>query len=569
MTTDHESRTDIFKEPGGSRVIASGMYSLIFSVISSIYFWVFIIVGSGSDGLAYFGLSGSVLGLVGIVSAGFSQAYIAQVKEEMVRNPARALEVASTYARFLFFYGILAGLGCFLASLFIPDTDPLFKYSLLFGAPQVFLNICLGSILTWSIQVVNRYDITSFLGAIGGILTTTIAILAVFLQWPLPYFALAGTIAAFAIFPFQLYYFHRYSPFRLRALLRTAKLSENWEQTRQILRFGILTTFSNMESFQLVSNVNYFLTSLSLEIISPDLALKGTSILTILNIYTQIKVALNYFGSPLNNELAEAYAKDEREKMSNIVNHSVRFSFIVGLGLICGFIGISPIILRYLNGASFLTSTGTFDETLFQLAVSIAIIMSIGQAGFGIATLFANALIGTEKPEVSAKVYLFALVVSAVLTPFCIITLNLGLLGIAVSTLIVGPITMVLMVLEVKRHLQVKFNIRVLNMVPQFLVMSLVLYFFPFGHVTGIIFVDIALAMGIVVFLYVEGLAFFGVFCDEEDWHVIHDLYLSVGLRSIAGGLVRMAKFTYKLNPFHRRQPACPIPEPETPAPQE
>jgi O-antigen/teichoic acid export membrane protein len=561
MPDAHESHTEIFEEPGGSRVIASGMYSLIFSVGSSIYFWVFIIVGSGSNGLAYYGLSGSILGLVGIASAGFSQAYIAQVKEELVRDPEHALEIASTYARFLFFYGILAGLGCFIAALFI--SDPLFKYSFLFGAPQVILNISFGSVLSWSIQVKNRYDVSSFVGAVGGILTTTMAILAVLLNWPLPYFALAGTVAAFAVFPLQLYYFHKYSPFRLRALLSTAKLRANWTQTRQTLWFGILTTFSNMESFQLVSNVNYFTASVALQVLSPDLALQGTSLLTILNIYTQIKVALNYFGSPLNNELAEAYAKGEQDKMSNIVNHSVRFSFIVGLGLICGFIGISPIILHYLNGAFFLNSTGAFNESLFQTAVAIAIIMSVGQAGFGVATLFANALIGTEKPQVSARVYIIALVSSAILTPFCTIILNLGLYGIAVSTIIVGPITMVLMVWEVKRHLQIKFNIRVMNMLPLFVVMSLVLYFFPFGNVTHIEIVDIAIAIGIMVVLYVGGLAFFGVFQDEDDWHVIQDLYISVGLRPISGGLVRLAKFMYDLNPVHRKKIRHQVPASE------
>ncbi len=307
-----------------------------------------------------------------------------------------------------------------------------------------------------------------------------------------------------------------------------------------------------METFQLVSNVNMFLTSISLIYLDPAKAVQGTALLTIINIYSQLKSGLNLFSSPLNVELAEAYCKEDRQKMKEIVNHAVKFSYLVGFALIIGFCGLVAVILRYLH-TDFFTQNGPFDEPLFQLAIFIAIFMSLGQAGFGVANLFANALIGTGKAAVSAKVYLVTLGISTVLTPACIIVFNLGLAGIAWSTLVVGIITGVVMQHEVKQQLKLEMDTHLLNMVPMFTILFAIMFFFPYGTITGSVFGDIAIAIAIIVPFYIFSLSFFGIFHDEEDWLVLRDMYVSLGMRRVANQMVNLGKFLYRLNPFHKR----------------
>ncbi len=557
-------REDILKTGGGSRAVASGMYSLIFSFASTAVLWLFIVAGSGFNAeVAYFGENGFVNGIVGIVGAGFSQAYIAQVKENVIKDPKKAVQVASTYTRFLILYGIIAAIICLILSFVIPPAPPspdnkniplLLQNSLLLSVPQILLNYCVLSPMFWSLQVVNRYDITSFVGALGGGGSLGFGFLFLALHVPPEFFAFLGTINALLNVPLISIFFRRHSPFRFKALWTTSPLLQDKKKTVEILRYAGLTTFSNMESFQLISNVNMITTSFALQYFYPSGQEWGTSLLVTINIYSQIKCSLNLFSSPLNVELAEAYCRGDRQKMKEIISHTVKFSYFVGFALIVGFCGLAAVILRFLHTASF-TAKGTlpFDETLFQLAIFIAIFMSLGQAGFGVANLFANALIGTEKAAVSAKVYVIALIISAVLTPVLIIVFDLGLAGIAWSTLLVGIATGAVMQHEVKKHLQIQLETHFLNMVPMFSILFVIIFFFPYGAITGTVFGDIAIAIAIIVPFYIFSLSFFGVFHDEDDWVVLRDMYVSLGLRRVANRMVNMGKFLYRLNPFHRR----------------
>ena len=545
------SREDILKTGGGSRAVASGMYSLTFSFLQFAVYWIFLVVGN-SDQLGYMGLNATVNGIVGIVSVGFSQGFIAQVKAAYLKNPNEGRSIASLYTQFLMLYGLIAAGVCFALGLLI--SDPNLKYALFFTTPQVLLNYCLLSPMFWSLSVINRYDITSFVSALGGILSLCYGFLLIAFHAAPEFFALIGFVNALVNVPLLLFFFRRHSPFKLKELFTTGHLFQDRVKTINTLRYAGLTTLSNMESFQLVSNVNMMVSYLSLSAFYSDQeALKFMGLLTIINNYSQLKSSLTLFSSPLNVELAEAYCKEDRQKMKEIVNHAVKFSFLIGFALIIGFCGLAAVILRNLHVSFFtVNNTQPFDENLFQIALFIAILMSFGQAGFGVANLFANALIGTKKVAVSAKVYTIALVVSAVLTPFCIIVLDLGIVGIAWSTLIVGIVTGAVMQYKVKHHLQIKFETHFLNMVPMFTILFLIIFFFPYGIITGVVFGDIAIAIAIVVPVYIFSMSFFGVFHDEQDWVVLRDMYVSLGMRRVANRMVNLGKFLYRLNPFHR-----------------
>ncbi len=545
------ARADIFNEAGQNRAVVSGTYNMIFSVISSLVLWALMIVGSGSNVIAYYTLGGATYGILAIVSTGFSQAYVALVKEDLVRDRAKALQTASIYTRFMLFYGIIVGTGSLIAGIII--TDPLYKYVFLLGAPAFYLNLCFRDILVWNLMVVNRYDLSGFLGAFWGLVNVSIGIGFVFGGWPPEWFPIVGAISSLVSLPFAITYFRKYSPFTLRELYTTARIRQD-PRTGKIMRYSMLTLVSNMESFQLVSNVNVFAMSLSLAIFYPEIRFVGTAMLGIINIYAQLKCALLYFASPLNVELAEAYAKGEHDTIEETINHSARFSVMIGFGIIAGFCGLSGLILRELHQNFFITESGAFNETLFGTAQFVLILMMIGQGGFGVACLFANALIGTENAKVSALIYSLALGCTAFLTPFFIIVLRLELQGIAWSTLIVGILTMVVMGLATKKTLNVNYDFRLVNLVPLLVLVFAILFFLSQGILTGIVLVDILIGVVFVVVIFLLGLTFFGVFQDEKDWALLGDLYRAFGMGKRADDMVKFGKKMYNLNPLHRNK---------------
>ena len=200
----------------------------------------------------------------------------------------------------------------------------------------------------------------------------------------------------------------------------------------------------------------------------------------------------------------------------------------------------------------FLSESGTFDESLFQLSVLVAIVLTIGQTGFGVASLFSNALIGTEGAHRSAKVYVLVLMISVVLTPFSIAGLGLSIVGIALSTIIVGSLTIFLMSRQLGQHLRVNFHFRVPNLIPILAFIFLWLFFFPYERVTGNIFLDMGVAIAIVGVFFVFGNFFFGVIQLDDD-QLIQDFYTGIGLGKYAGGGWGIFEKVYYLNPFHKR----------------
>ncbi|MHA1734572.1 MAG: lipopolysaccharide biosynthesis protein [Promethearchaeota archaeon] len=541
-------RTDIFKEAGQNRAVVSGTYNMIFSVVASLVLWMMMIVGSGSNVIAYYALGGATYGILAIVSSGFSQSYVALVKEDLVKDPARALETASIFTRFMFLYGLVVGTGSLVAGILV--TDDLYKYVFLFGAPAFYINLCVRDVMIWNLQVANRYDLTGFLGAFWGLINVSLGIWFILAGWAPRFFPLVGTVSSLVQMPIVWHYFRKYASFELRDLFTKTRLIRN-PRTGKVLKYSVHTLLSNMESFQLVSNVNVFAMSLSLAIFYPEIKFVGTSLLGIINIYAQLKCALLYFASPLNVELAEAYAKGDHDMIEETINHSARYSILVGFGIISGFCGLSALVLRELHGNFFLTAGGSFDADLFHTAWVVLLLMMVGQGGFGVACLFANALIGTENARISAKVYVGALATSVVLTPLFIVGLNLKLMGIAFSTLIVGVATMLAMALACKRALGVHYDLRLPNLLPLLFINFLVLFLFSSGFPTGLTFLDVAIGLGVVVVVFLLGLSFLGVFRDENDWALLGHLYRAFGMGKYADGFVKFSQKIYYLNPLH------------------
>ncbi|GAB4331691.1 MAG: hypothetical protein Kow0069_39270 [Promethearchaeota archaeon] len=547
-------KVDVLDSPGGARAVVSGAYNMIFSLVASSVLWVMMVVGSGSDVVAYYSVGSATLGIVGIASTGFSQSYVARVKEALVSGDReRAVEVASVFARFLFYYGLLTGTLALALGVVLVEPFELFKWTFLYGAPVFFLNFCVRDVMIFSLQVANRYDLAGLLGATWGLLNVTMGVAWVVLGLPAHQFPLVGTASNFVVFPLAYGFFRRHAPFTLRELFSAAGLKSPLRN--RVLSDAGLTTLSNMESFQLVSNVNVVTNSLALAVFFPSLRLVGTRLVGILNIYVQVKCALLYFSSPLNVEVAEAHAKGDAGAVADVVNHSGRFAFLVGFGIIAGFVGLSPVILTKLHGAFFLApNSGAFDDHLFRASLAVVGLMMLGQAGFGVACLFANALVGTGHAKASAKVFVAALAASAFFTPFSVGAVGLGILGIGASTAVVGVAAGVAMVAATKRSLGVATNFRLKNLSPLLAFNFLFLGLFPYGAATGSFGGDLALALAVVVAAYLPGLSFMGVFRDEGDWALLRDVYVAFGLGRVADRLVSFSRRVHAANPLHRQR---------------
>ena len=166
----------IFEQEGSSRAVTSGFYFFIFSLVGSITLFVFNIIATGNDGLAYYGLISAIGGIASLFSSGFGPAFLAQVKSALVEDLESARVKASSYFRIYIFIGIILALFMLILAFIIPDD--FFKINLLMAVPPVILTYSLGLIGNM-ISVKNRFDIAAFIGSFFGIIVFIVGVILI------------------------------------------------------------------------------------------------------------------------------------------------------------------------------------------------------------------------------------------------------------------------------------------------------------------------------------------------------------------------------------------------------
>ncbi len=98
-----------FEQEGSSRVITSGSLYMFFALINAGCIWIFIILGTGWEGLKYFGLTTAINGIVGLIGIGISRYFIAEIKTAFIIDEELGRLKSATYSKILFLIGLVLG----------------------------------------------------------------------------------------------------------------------------------------------------------------------------------------------------------------------------------------------------------------------------------------------------------------------------------------------------------------------------------------------------------------------------------------------------------------------------
>ena len=149
-----------FEQEGSSRVITSGSLYMFFSLINAGCIWIFIIVGTRTDLLTYFGLTTAINGILSLIGIGISRYFIAEIKAAFVINEELGRIKATTYSKLLFLIGIALGLVMiatpFVFGFFITNT--LLRECIFASGFSSFL-IYGTFVFQVGLEIKNRYDI--------------------------------------------------------------------------------------------------------------------------------------------------------------------------------------------------------------------------------------------------------------------------------------------------------------------------------------------------------------------------------------------------------------------------
>ncbi|MHA1799742.1 MAG: hypothetical protein ACTSVY_14940 [Candidatus Helarchaeota archaeon] len=98
MSDTVRSRTDVFKNAGSSRVVASGSWTIVMAIFGAVLLFIFQIIagnyyGEGGD-LSYFSVTSAFLAIFASISAGFGNAFLKFSKEVYTRNKEEGKNVS-------------------------------------------------------------------------------------------------------------------------------------------------------------------------------------------------------------------------------------------------------------------------------------------------------------------------------------------------------------------------------------------------------------------------------------------------------------------------------------------
>ena len=547
-----------FEKEGSSRVITSGSLYMFFSLINAGCIWVFVVLGTGWEGLQYFGLTTAINGIVSLIGIGISRYFIAEIKAAFVINEEFGRLKATTYSKLLFLIG--SGLG--LVMIVIPFAFWFFLTNRLLrecifasGFSSFFIYGTL--VFQIGLEIRNRYDIIAFTSIFNGIFLLLFGF--IFISFNLNPFL-------FAFYPFfniitsilLIYFFIRLAPYSIIEILKSSLRSKNMRKRappevkdlikeHQIwlyMKNSVFSMITNIQNSKFFEDILFFFAAIYLAIFTdPSYQGFGLSLLTVLMTYGAVKAVILYYSAPLNIEIAEACVKESYETVEQSVNASTRISSILALGFLTAMIALSGKLLLYLH-RDFFMDNGIFDSNLFYISQVLFVLIITGQFIYGYSTLFGNALIGSGNANLAARGFGITLLIIIGTTPLFIFLF--GILGIGIVMLISSLFIFPYIFIQLKLKLNINYNFKLYRLVPNLLILFLILLTFPFN---GTISLIIGIIISATIYLFLN--PFFGVSI-PEDLQMINDLFNTLKLKVIGSLIVNAMKKTYNISPLNK-----------------
>ena len=467
LQIEFERDRKFFEREGSSRVITSGSLYMFFSLINAGCIWIFIILGTRSDLLLYFGLTTAINGIISLIGIGISRYFIAEIKAAFIINEELGRIKATTYSKLLFLIGL--GLGsAMIATPFIFGfflTNLLLRECIFASGFSSFL-IYGTFVFQIGLEIKNRYDIIAFTTIFNGIFILLFAF--IFISYSLNPFW-------FAFYPFfniitlilLIYYFKRLAPYSIIEIFKASLRSRNMRkrvspeikdfiENHQVLIYlknSLYSMMTNIQNSKFFEDILFFIAAIYLAIFT-DTSYQnfGLSLLTVLMAYGAVKSVILYYSAPLNIEIAEACVKECHETVEESINASTRIASILALGFLTAMIALSSELLFYLHRDLFMEGT-IFNSNLFLMAQILFILIITGQFIYGYSTLFGNALIGSGNPDLAAKGFGITLIIIAVTSPLFIYFY--GIVGIGIVMLISSLFLFPYILIQLKRKLNI------------------------------------------------------------------------------------------------------------------
>lgn len=548
---DKNIKRNVLKEEGSSRAVLSGSYYFLFGIIGSILLWVFTILATGNPGLAYYGEVIALLGIFQVFSRGFAQSFIAKVKNEYVQDKERAIIKAASYVKVRMTIGGILAIIVFILSFLIPD--PFLQICLLFTIPPLLITYFFSSVINM-INIENRFDITGFIGGLYGVIVFIVGILLLLFKAEPIYFAIIPIFVTLNSVILSIIFFKKVSPYSLRKLFIGDIESHKGfrsSEGREYLKYSLYSTLTNLESIGLLGNLIIFLATLFLYIWYPSIQILAVQILTIVMAYAIVKVAVIYFTTPLNIEVAEAVAKDNKKIVQEAISDTGKIAVLLGLTLAIIVCAGAGHILKTLHLSVFIEN-GVFNNTLFLRSQILLALCAMGQGFYGLSALFGNALIGSGHGKYSAIGFGITLILTFLITPFCIFFT--GFVGAGIAMFLTGSFVFPFMLIQIKRKLNIKLDLKIVNLIPFLIILFFLIYFFPLSSILGgeNLLIGILMIFGIFI-TFLGGIPFFGIF-GPGDGKMIRDITQSFSLENMGNILIKIGNFFYYLNPFHSKK---------------
>ncbi|MFX1500045.1 MAG: polysaccharide biosynthesis C-terminal domain-containing protein [Promethearchaeota archaeon] len=551
---------NFFEKEGSSRVITSGSLYMFFSLINAGCIWIFVILGTGWDGLQYFGLTTAINGIVSLIGIGISRYFIAEIKAAFVINEEFGRLKATTYSKLLLVCGL--GLGLFMITFpFIFGgflTNRLLRECIFASGFSTFL-IYGTLVFQIGLEIRNRYDIIAFTSIFNGLFLLIFAYIFIsfnlnpFLFAFYPYFNIVTIILL-------IYFFIQLAPYSILEILKSNLKSQamreratpkirNLIKQHQIwlyMKNSVYSMITNIQNSRFFEDILFFFAAIYLAVFTdPSTQGFGLSLLTVLLTYGAVKSVILYYSGPLNIEIAEACVKERHETIEESINASTRISSIFALGFMTAMIALSGELLFYLH-RDFFIDNGEFNRDIFNMAQTLFILIISGQFIYGYATLFGNALIGSGNADLAAKGFGITLLIIILTTPFFIFLFKI--VGIGIVMLISSLFLLPYILIQLKRKLEIKYRFKLYRLIPNLLILFFILLIFPFDGAISLI-IGIIICASIYLFLN----PFFGVSI-PEDLQMINDLFNTLKLKFVGNLIVNTMKNTYNFSPLNKNK---------------
>lgn len=558
LQIEFERDRKFFEREGSSRVITSGSLYMFFSLINAGCIWIFIILGTRSDLLLYFGLTTAINGIISLIGIGISRYFIAEIKAAFIINEELGRIKATTYSKLLFLIGL--GLGsAMIATPFIFGfflTNLLLRECIFASGFSSFL-IYGTFVFQIGLEIKNRYDIIAFTTIFNGIFILLFAF--IFISYSLNPFW-------FAFYPFfniitlilLIYYFKRLAPYSIIEIFKASLRSRNMRkraspeikdfiENHQVLIYlknSLYSMMTNIQNSKFFEDILFFIAAIYLAIFT-DTSYQnfGLSLLTVLMAYGAVKSVILYYSAPLNIEIAEACVKECHETVEESINASTRIASILALGFLTAMIALSSELLFYLHRDLFMEGT-IFNSNLFLMAQILFILIITGQFIYGYSTLFGNALIGSGNPDLAAKGFGITLIIITGTSPLFIYFY--GIVGIGIVMLISSLFLFPYILIQLKRKLNINYRFKLYRLIPNLVILFIILRIFPFNSAISLL---IGIIISATIYLFLN--PFFGVSV-PEDLQMINDLFNTLKLKILGNIIVNTMKNTYNISPLNK-----------------